>query len=95
MKHIFIIIPIYTSYNFFTIICQDGSFPPAIKMLQAQDYTLKILIKRDNIENNIKIYEVNGIFVGWKLEEQNLQETQTIPNTTTSTTTVIFRIYRL
>lgn len=68
---------------------QDDSFPPLIKQIQAEDYTLKIVIKKENIEAHDKIYEINGIFHGWKMTEEVVDSATTEPLTTTSTAAVI------
>lgn len=68
---------------------QDESFPPIIKSIQAQDYTLKIFITKGNIEGLDKVYEVNGIFRGWKMKQELVEEPIPMPIPTTSTAAVI------
>lgn len=67
---------------------QDDSFPANLKTLQAQDYTLKILIKDENINQQHKIFEVNGIFTGWNIKQETLEDEVHFHQTTTTTAEV-------
>ncbi|KAL8147938.1 hypothetical protein AgCh_005317 [Apium graveolens] len=72
--------------NAFDVEKQDDSFPPIIKSLQARDYTIKIPITEENIVGEHKIYEVNGIFEGWNMKQEIINEQLLDPHLTSSMT---------
>ncbi|KAK1370938.1 hypothetical protein POM88_037030 [Heracleum sosnowskyi] len=52
----------------------DKKYPTILKTLQGGDYTMKLMISKENIENKEELFLATDIFRGFKFEEPSVEE---------------------
>ncbi|KAK1360855.1 hypothetical protein POM88_045329 [Heracleum sosnowskyi] len=66
--------------NFEQFEIEDKDYPKIRELLLGKDYTMKLLIKDDNIKLQDIVYEATYIFLGFNLDEEMLDPQQSLTN---------------
>ncbi|KAK1385861.1 hypothetical protein POM88_023596 [Heracleum sosnowskyi] len=66
--------------NFDQFEIEDKDYPKIRELLLEKDYTMKLLIKEDNIKLQDIVYEATNIFLGFNLDEEMLDPQQSLTN---------------